>query len=138
MLQKREKVWKYRVNIARILRTEHTCTRSTNSFIFEQSPPPLHITGHPHTTGGKYSSTVLAFQSKTTRDMLSISKHREAVLKLFLLKLLTSRMSSCISIIFSSSFCPEMGVPSTELQMDAQLFFGRRAQTDTTQLLINH
>lgn len=29
-----------------------------------------------------------------------------------------------------------MGVPSTVPQMDAQLFSGRRAQTDTTQLLI--
>lgn len=98
MLQKREKVWKYRVNIPHILRTEHNCTRSTNSFIFEQSPPPRTSLAAPHTTGGKYPSTVLAFQSKTTRDMLSISKHREAAL------LLTSRVSSCISIIFSSPF----------------------------------
>lgn len=36
--------------------------------------------------------------------MLSITKHREAALKLFLLKLLTSRVSYCISIIFSSPF----------------------------------
>lgn len=79
MLQKGEKVWKYRVNIPHILRTEHNCARSTNSFIFEQSlpPPARHTPAHhwppPHhtTTGGKYSSTVLAFQSKTTRDMLS-------------------------------------------------------------------